>query len=88
MDLIDRHGATSKMFEICDMVENELLHIDVIIDALENLPSAESRKKGKWVDNTFCSECGWIHEVESGFIGNVNQFNFCPNCGSYNGGEE
>ena len=41
MDLIDRHGATSKMFEICDMVENELLHIDVIIDALENLPSAE-----------------------------------------------
>jgi len=42
MDLIDRHGATSKMFEVCDMVENELLHIDVIIDALENLPSTES----------------------------------------------
>ena len=46
------------------------------------------RKKGKWIDNTFCSECGWVHEVESGFIGSVKQFNFCPNCGSYNGGEE
>ena len=42
----------------------------------------ESQKKGKWIDNTFCSECGWIHEIESGFIGSVNQFNFCPNCGA------
>ena len=39
------------------------------------------RKKGKWIDNTFCSECGWIHEVEPGFIGSVEQFDFCPNCG-------
>lgn len=42
----------------------------------------KSRKKGKWIDNTFCSECGWVHEVESGFIGSVKQFNFCPNCGA------
>jgi len=40
------------------------------------------RKKGKWIENTFCSECGWIHEVESGFIGSVEDFNYCPNCGA------
>ena len=50
--------------------------------AIEDAPTIEERKKGKWIDNTFCSECGWIHEIESGFIGSVNQFNFCPNCGA------
>lgn len=42
----------------------------------------EGRKKGKWIDNTYCSECGFVNEVESGFIGPVNSFNFCPNCGA------
>jgi len=46
------------------------------------------RKKGQWIDNTFCSECGWVHEVESGFIGSVEQFNFCPNCGADMRGEQ
>ena len=57
---------------------------------IANAPTIESelRKKGKWIDNTFCSECGWIHEVESGFIGSVNQFNFCPNCGADMRGEQ
>ena len=54
-----------------------------IIDRFIAFASAEpERKKGKWIEDTFCSECGWIHEVESGFIGSVNQFNYCPNCGA------
>lgn len=58
------------------------------IRTVEELPSAEpERKKGKWIENTFCSECGWIHEVESGFIGSVKQFNYCPNCGADMRGE-
>ena len=58
-------------------------------DGLLALPSAQpERKKGKWIDNTFCSECGWIHEVESGFIGSVKRFNFCPNCGADMRGEQ
>ena len=47
------------------------------------MPSAQpERKKGKWIDDTYCSECGWVHTVESGFIGSVKGFKFCPNCGA------
>lgn len=53
------------------------------IKALEE----SKRKKGKWIDNTYCSECGFVNEVESGFIGPVNSFNFCPNCGADMRGE-
>ena len=51
----------------------------------------EERKKGKWFSDIAyydedgcpcivyrCSECGEVSEA----------YNFCPNCGSYNGGEE
>ena len=58
--------------------------------ALNCLPSAEpERKKGKWnqiisIPNDmygryYCSECGKE--------GNLFWY-FCPNCGSYNGGEQ
>lgn len=47
------------------------------------LPSAQhERKKGKWVDDTYCDQCGWVHTVEPGFIGSVKGFKFCPNCGA------
>lgn len=48
------------------------------------------RKKGKWkrrlVDSGFnadwhCSECGWKTALEE------HGYNYCPNCGSYNGGD-
>ena len=56
--------------------------ISCAINRLQNLPPAEpERKKGKWIDDTYCSICGWANEVESGFIGSVEGFNFCPNCG-------
>jgi len=55
------------------------------------LPSAEpERKKGKWIEYTdcegksrriTCDQCG--HEEW-----NWLNPNFCPNCGSYNGGEQ
>ena len=39
-------------------------------------------KNGKWIENKWgeetCSECGYTHKAEGS--------NFCPNCGSYNGG--
>lgn len=60
-----------------------LLEPEDAVSAIENLPSVQpERKKGEWIDDTFCSECGWTHEVESGFIGSVKQFSFCPNCGT------
>jgi len=54
----------------------------VYLEDIKDAPTIEPRKKGKWIENTFCSECGWIHEVEPGFIGSVNDFNYCPNCGA------
>lgn len=51
------------------------------------IPSAEP-KRGKWINDTYCSECGWINIVDSGFIGSVNHYNFCPNCGKKMKGEQ
>ena len=40
-DLIYRQDAVKTMYDACEDIDNESLHIDVIVDALENLPSAE-----------------------------------------------
>ena len=53
-----------------------------IHEAIDMLLSQPEQKKGKWIDDTYCSECGWVNQVESGFIGSVKGFNFCPNCGA------
>ena len=57
------------------------------VDLIDDLPSVTpERKKGKWIDRTSgftinlgCDQCGEI----------VHKYGcrFCPNCGSYNGGE-
>jgi len=56
---------------------------DKCVDCLDDVPSAQpERKTGKWIDDTYCSECGWVHTVEPGFIGSVEGFSYCPNCGA------
>lgn len=74
--------------------------VGTIKEQIEALPSAEP-KTGKWIirDNpgtgwyrVTCSECG--EDVTSvipmiGFFPNAKAiWNYCPDCGSYNGGEE
>ena len=69
--------------------------------ALKNMPSAEpERKTGKWiygedsiadgVDGYRCDQCGffvpWDYTHKS--IDYIKDYNFCPKCGSYNGGEQ
>lgn len=65
-------------------------HTEKDVTRLLSLTSAEPRKKGKWIEYTdcegksrriTCDQCG--HEER-----NWRNPNFCPNCGSYNGGEE
>ncbi len=56
---------------------------------LEKLPSAEPRKKGKWVElnnscTIRCNQCG--QEMTS--LCDIQLPNYCLNCGSYNGGEQ
>jgi len=87
-DLIDRQT-------VIDMVKGwnlnqHIMNEEDALDDVKELPSAESRRKnGKWnqiisIPNDiygryYCSECGKE--------GNPFWY-FCPNCGSYNGGEE
>lgn len=67
-------------------------HKQVTVDLLEQLPSVQPRK-GKWMpDNTnyyderyICSECNANYKVDT-CMGKPS-WNFCPNCGSYNGGD-
>ena len=55
----------------------------------------QPRKKGKWIeqdaggDGVFyeCSVCKDAFTLIDGTPSD-NNYNFCPNCGSYNGGEE
>ena len=69
-----------------------------IIDRFMSFASAQlERKKGKWIDDgtelgCCCSECGVT--LDDYFYGALYEVrldkipNFCPNCGSYNGGEQ
>lgn len=58
-----------------------------IMAYIDEVPSVEPRKKGEWIDKSddidgawnYCSVCG-----EQA----IDLYDFCPNCGSYNGGEE
>ena len=81
IDLIDRQTAITAIFDLCDEVDTDNPHVDAIEDVLENLPSAQPRKKGKWIDKSddidgawnYCSVCG-----EQA----IDLYDFCPNCGA------
>ena len=54
---------------------------------VQTLPSTEpERKKGKWVvkEKDWRKQQSWNECSECGFT-TSRQYNFCPNCGSYNG---
>ena len=91
-DTIYRQDAVKTMYDLCENIDQEFLHIDVIVDALENLPSAEPRKKGKWeyfsenIDGLSfgikrCSICGASKPMKL-FHWEDTEINFCPNCGA------
>ena len=51
--------------------------MQILGERIKPLPFAEPRKKGKWIDLR-CDQCGQV---------DCSKPNFCPNCGSYNGGK-
>jgi len=72
-------------------------HTEKDVTRLLSLPSAHpERKTGKWIedrDERFvkCSECG-METTKNELMGialfGEKEPHFCPNCGSYNGGEQ
>ena len=94
-DLIDRQDAIDALREEVEWEYDEkdeqwyYIEADMAIGAIERLPSAQpERKKGKWINRSLnilypewerytCSVCG-KHSYS---------YDFCPHCGSYNGGE-
>ena len=63
--------------------ENRFIHL-----VRDIAPSAQpERKRGKWINNSpvtmKCDQCGYVISDWK-----WHESNFCPNCGSYNGGEK
>ena len=59
------------------------------------IEALEKMKKGKWIERDDCwdgiyYECSVCKDSFTLIDGNPsdNNYNFCPSCGSYNGGEE
>ena len=97
-DLISRQAILKHIEKIRQNVQmmDDIRRASIIMNgmylcekAVRNQPPVQpERRKGKWIDEIYCSECGWVNEVEPGFIGLVKCFNFCPNCGADMRGEE
>ena len=95
-DTISRADAIDEIARWIGYLDDDM--IGRIQLGLKRLPSVQpERKKGKWVHSTVytdnrgcefakckCSNCG--HE-EFAISYNVTHGKYCPNCGSYNGGE-
>ena len=86
-DMISRKMAIDEIARWIGYLDEDMIcRIQI---GLKRLPSAQpQRKKGKWIDGQ-CSICGcdipayiidwkWQKDMDA---------KFCPNCGSYNGGE-
>ena len=76
---IVEEGQQSKRYKIGDFWE---LNRDEIWRVIDDLPTIEERKTGKWIDmddHVMCSCCGATHYGADK--------NYCPNCGAYMRGE-
>lgn len=90
MDAIDRQAAIATAVRAAidwHRLANPQYSIAYCIgEAMRALPAAEpERKKGKWIDehDMTCSVCGFECD-DPYYLGDAK---YCPNCGSYNGGE-
>ena len=56
------------------------------VEIIKRMPTVDSRLKGKWIKDRYCSSCEWDkHDFDyiNGWEGN-----FCPNCGADMKGRE
>ncbi len=93
-DAISRRAAVDICNSAIDLWHGQLGEgaLVAVKEGIEDLPATQpQRMRGKW-SGPFCSKCGIskynfvkILHTDDGPCG---KWNFCPNCGSYNGGEE
>ena len=73
-DCISRQDSVKTMYDLCEHIDQESLHIDVIVDALENLPTAEPKiihcKDCRNRDGDECPmrHVEWVEWEEDGYI--------------------
>lgn len=95
-DLISRQDAIDALYNASEDLSDNMwsanfgITCEKMVEILNNLPSANP-PQGEWVLCEeqkhvelmyYCSECGFIA------WGEYEKTNYCPNCGSYNGGEK
>jgi len=85
-DLISRQAAI-------EVIQNRHMMLckekTLLINDLEKLPSAEP-KRGRWIDKgvyTYVDDHRHLYKCDQCGNGWLDTPDFCPNCGSYNGGE-
>ena len=87
-DCVSREAAKAFLYERLDRLNDDELYdifSKIIDDFYNELPSVTpQRKRGEWIEEnealTHCNKCGMqIFTVQ-------NWFKYCPECGSYNGG--
>lgn len=96
-DLISRQAA----LDIIDseltgwLTDDERLHLEGVGTGIQCLPTIDPVKRGKWIDNKVafhlvCSECGCTVRMDKGQVFDrfEDEYNYCPNCGAKNGGED
>lgn len=89
MRLIDADALADKMMK-ADMPPHDIggRYQTGFMDARSMVitaPSIDPVKHGKWIADKYtrkCSECESTYWMREG-----NEWNYCPNCGSKNGGE-
>lgn len=93
-DTISRQMAIDAIKELCEYYTPTKSvthpHMDFVIETLQQLPSAEPERKGKWIDASHslwdgatywyreCNQCGYKRADNNP----DKDTNFCPNCGA------
>ena len=101
-DLISRQAAIRWVKTECNPYGKPTLDFESgkkVIEHLEQMPSAEPERKGKWIemgtnkDGTHsirCSKCGGGYKTRghARSIATKAKYKFCPNCGADMRGEQ
>ena len=60
MRLIDADNLTQKLYMLTEVLGTELVHIDTIVDHIENQPTIDA------VEVVRCNDCKWFNPINNG----------------------